>query len=278
MSALGRCAGCALAGRRWFGPGHARRTRRTRCLLATCAAVKPVTDAFGKRGRQWLASLELPVDERLTLNGCLRQVDMLDAELKALDRTLAQQALGSAEIQRLMTIPGVNVQIAAAFMAAVGDIRRFPSARQLVRYLGLDPRVRQSGNNETRHGRISKTGSSLARGMLGEAAWSVAQTPGPLRAFFERVRSRKGRPPGRGDRHRPQTREPVLVPANPRAGLCVRSSGDDPFQDPSARTHRRRPTTTRHCGHRRRSQDQDRPRSRTPARASGRNRIPANDR
>lgn len=32
----------------------------------------------------------------------------------------------------------------------------------------------------------------MARGMLGEAAWSVAQTPGPLRAFFERIRSRKG--------------------------------------------------------------------------------------
>lgn len=152
----------------------------------------PVTDAFGKRGREWLASLELPVDERLTLDGCLRQVDMLDAELTALDRELASHALACDEIRRLMTIPGVNVQTAAAFMAAIGDIRRFPSARQLVGYLGLDPRVRQSGNSQARHGHISKTGSSLARGMLGEAAWSVAQAPGPLRAFFERVRSRKG--------------------------------------------------------------------------------------
>jgi transposase len=38
----------------------------------------PVTDAFGKAGREWLAALELPVDERLTLDGCLRQVDVLD--------------------------------------------------------------------------------------------------------------------------------------------------------------------------------------------------------
>ena len=91
-----------------------------------------------------------------------------------------------------MTVPGVSLHTAAAFMAAVGDIRRFASARQLVGYLGLDPRVRQSGNADARHGRISKAGSSLARGMLGEAAWSVAQTPGPLRAFFERIRARKG--------------------------------------------------------------------------------------
>src|SRR3954452_4677421 len=152
----------------------------------------PVTDCFGKSGRAWLAGLQLPVDERLTLDGCLRQIDFLDSEISGLEAALATEALGSSEILRLMTVPGVSLHTAAAFIASVGDIRRFASARQLVGYLGLDPRVRQSGNAEARHGRISKAGSSLARGMLGEAAWSVAQTPGPLRAFFERIRARKG--------------------------------------------------------------------------------------
>jgi transposase len=152
----------------------------------------PVTDCFGKQRRAWLASLQLPIDERLTLDGCLRQIDFLDAEIDALDAALAERALRSPQILRLMTVPGVNVNTAAAFMASVGDIRRFSSARRLVGYLGLDPRVRQSGNADARHGHISKAGSSLARGMLGEAAWSAAQTPGPLRAFFERVRARKG--------------------------------------------------------------------------------------
>ena len=152
----------------------------------------PVTDCFGKSGRAWLSGLQLPLDERLTLDGCLRQIDFLDAEIRALEAALATEALDSPEILRLLSIPGVNLHTAAAFMAAVGDIRRFPSARQLVGYLALDPRVRQSGNAEAHHGRISKAGSSLARGMLGEAAWSVAQTPGPLRAFFERIRARKG--------------------------------------------------------------------------------------
>ena len=152
----------------------------------------PVTDAFGKAGREWLAGLELPVDERLTLDGCLRQVDFLDSEVVAIDREIAKQALAWPEVLRLMTVPGVNVQTAATFMAAVGDIRRFPSARQLVSYLGLDPRVRQSGNGPARHGRISKAGASETRHMLGEVAWKVMMTPGPLRAFFERVRARRG--------------------------------------------------------------------------------------
>lgn len=152
----------------------------------------PVTDAFGKTGRAWFAQLRLPIDERLTLDGCLRQVDFLDGEVAALDREVARVALQWPEIRRLMTVPGVNVQTAATFMASVGDIRRFPSARRLVSYLGLDPRVRQSGNSPARHGRISKAGASEARHMLGEAAWKVTLTPGPLRAFFLRVRARRG--------------------------------------------------------------------------------------
>jgi transposase len=36
-----------------------------------------------------------------------------------------------------MTVPGVNVIVAATSMAAVGDIRRFPDRRRLTAYLGL---------------------------------------------------------------------------------------------------------------------------------------------
>ena len=59
-------------------------------------------------------------------------------------------------------------------------------------YLGLNPSVRQSGPGPVHHGRITKRGRRYARGMLVEAAWAAAQTPGPLRAFFFRVRSRRG--------------------------------------------------------------------------------------
>jgi len=57
----------------------------------------------------------------------------------------------------------VNVICAATFPAAIGDIRRFETSRQLVGYLGLDPKVRQSGSSPARSGRISKQGSPQAR-------------------------------------------------------------------------------------------------------------------
>jgi transposase len=91
-----------------------------------------------------------------------------------------------------MTIPGVDATVALAIVAAVGDFGRFNSPNKLVSYLGLNPRVKQSGGQPAAHGRITKQGRAHARGMLVEAAWVAVKTPGPLRAFFERVRARRG--------------------------------------------------------------------------------------
>lgn len=152
----------------------------------------PVFDLAGEEGRRFLAALELPADERNTVSSCLRQVDFLDLELAEVDRALAQAAVASQEMRRLMTVPGVNLHTAATFMACVGDIGRFRDPRKLVSYLGLDPRVRQSGEEPTRYGHISKEGASEARHMLCEAAWIVVRYPSPLRAFSERIRARRG--------------------------------------------------------------------------------------
>lgn len=152
----------------------------------------PGTDLFGKRGRAWLESLELPWDERQTIEADLRRLDFCLGEQKLLDRQIAQLALGSAEIRRLMTIPGIDMVSAATMLAVIGDVRRFPSSRQLVGYLGLDARVRQSGSTPARTGRISKQGSAEARRILVEAAWACKRTPGPLRAFGQRVQARRG--------------------------------------------------------------------------------------
>jgi transposase len=121
----------------------------------------------------------------------MRQVEFLDREIEAVERLIATQALDSAEIRRLMTVPGVNVICAATFMAAIGDIRRFPSARKLTGYLGLDARVSQSGSSPATHGRISKQGSVAARHALVEASWSTVRQPGPMHAFYQRIRSRR---------------------------------------------------------------------------------------
>lgn len=161
-------------------------------LMRNLKARPPVTDLFGTRGRAWLAELDLPVDERETVDACLRQLDFLQGELDLADGQIAKHAVGSAEIRRLMTIPGIDVTAAASLMAAIGDIHRFPSSRHLVGYLGLHPKIRQSGSGPARHGHTSKQGSAAARQALTEAAWAATKAPGPLRAFGQRIASRRG--------------------------------------------------------------------------------------
>jgi transposase len=164
----------------------------TAVLVRNLKGRPPVSDLFGRRGRQWLAGLQFPADEHDTVQACLRQIDFLTTEIAHVDRQLAERALTSPEIKRLMTIPGVGVTTAATLIAAIGDIHRFPTAKRLVGYLGIDPRVRQSGQTPARQGRISKQGSSACRHVLVEAAWSAIKTPGPLRAFYQRTRTRRG--------------------------------------------------------------------------------------
>jgi transposase len=151
-----------------------------------------VSDLFGLAGRRWLEKLELPAEERETVDASLRQIDFLEQEIAEVERAIATDALASPEVKRLMTVPGVNVITAATFVAAVGDASRFAMPRRVVGYLGLDPRVRQSGSGPAKHGRISKQGSAPARYALVEGAWSVVRQPGPLRAFYERIRARRG--------------------------------------------------------------------------------------
>jgi len=156
-------------------------------LLRTLQGRPPVSDVFGKGGRAWLAKLELAIDERETVDAGLRQLDFLQHELAHVDRTIAEQALASPEIRRLMTIPGVDVTTAAALMAAIGDVTRFPSPRHLAGYLGLEPKLRQS--------------ASRSRG----------RAASPRRARLRqgtRSSKRPGRPRRRRDRCEPSRRAP----------------------------------------------------------------------
>ena len=127
-------------------------------LLRNLKGRAPASDLFGRKGRTWLAAQELPADERLTVDAGLRQLDFLGAELAAIDHLVAVEAQGDEGVRRLLTIPGIDVTTAVTLLAVIGDVRRFPSSRHLVGYLGLHPRVRQSGSGPAHH-----TGGSPSR-------------------------------------------------------------------------------------------------------------------
>ncbi len=152
----------------------------------------PHADLFNGRGRDWLASQDLPDDERSAITRHVREIDRLAEDLGDLDAEIAKDTVDDRAVQRLLTIAGVNAIVASGIVAAVGDISRFKEPQKLVSYFGLNPRVRQSGVGLAQYGRISKHGRSHARGLLVEAAWAASKAPGPLRAFFLRIRNKRG--------------------------------------------------------------------------------------
>ncbi|HEY2764122.1 MAG TPA: transposase, partial [Pseudonocardiaceae bacterium] len=92
----------------------------------------------------------------------LRQLDFHAEELRWIDADLGQAALARSEVPRLMSVPGVDATVALSIVAVVGDFTRFRTPEKLVAYLGLNPRVRQSGGQPASHGRITKAGSAHA--------------------------------------------------------------------------------------------------------------------
>jgi transposase len=152
----------------------------------------PHADLFGGKGRTWLRAQELPDDERAAIESHLAEYDRQTEALKLVERGIAEVALNDGNVKRLMTIPGIDMVVAVGVMAAIGRIDRFVCPDKLVAYLGLNPSVRQSGDGPARHGRISKRGRSDARHLLVEAAWQTVRSPGPMRAFYERVKGRRG--------------------------------------------------------------------------------------
>lgn len=165
---------------------------RIHAVLHRCLADCPVTDLFGVAGRAWLKEVALPEDERARVETTLRVHAALEEEIALADRALAKVALADERVERLMTIPGIGAVSALALVAVIGDVTRFRRPAKLVSYLGLDPKVRQSGEHEAWIGHISRAGHAHARGLVVEAAHAAVSTPGPLRAFFGRIERRRG--------------------------------------------------------------------------------------
>jgi transposase len=147
-------------------------------------------EVTSRAARDWVAGQKVDADTRWLLASDLRLMDALQGELDAMDKLLAQRGSVDPRVKLLMTLPGVSQHTAQALLAAIGDISRFPDADSLASYLGLVPTTRQSAGH-CYHGHITKQGRSHTRWMLIQASHSMRANPGPLGAFFRRLRKRK---------------------------------------------------------------------------------------
>jgi hypothetical protein len=114
----------------------------------------------------------------------------MEGEIHTVERDLARIVHQDPDVRRLMTVPGLALVSAVGLKAAIGDVRRFKAAPNLVSYFGLNPAVYQSGL-KAYNGHISRRGRSHARSVCIEVAHQLVKAPGPFRVFFERLRRRK---------------------------------------------------------------------------------------
>ena len=118
-------------------------------------------------------------------------VELLDGRLRPLERELRPLALADPRVELLRSIPGLGDLLGLTFAAVIGDVLRFPSARKLVGYSGLSPRVSQSGES-SRTGRLSKAGPGLLRWAAVEAAQNAYRPTNPWHPLYRDVKTRTG--------------------------------------------------------------------------------------
>lgn len=159
MRARQQCLAFLLRHGRIYGAGHKNWTQRHRQWLAT--------QTFEQNTHQivfqdYVEAVWAAKDRR----------SQLEAQIAA---ALAHWPLAPL-VEALRAVRGIDLISSVIFVAAVGDLGRFQSPRQLMAYLGLTPSEQSSGAR-VRRGAITRAGNSEARRMLVEAAWSYRYQP-----------------------------------------------------------------------------------------------------
>jgi transposase len=159
--------------------------------LAMSQGVCRKRQLWTERGRQEWESLRLGPWASRRRQELLELLDRLEPRLEELDQAVKVEAERRPAAVRLMEQKGVGAVTALAFVLTLGPVERFAHSRQVVSYLGLNPREHSSGGSQ-RLGHISKQGNQMLRWLLVEAAQSAVQHDPELRRRYLRLKFRRG--------------------------------------------------------------------------------------
>lgn len=155
----------------------------------------PAGKAFATGAHAWWLSLDLSPSEGLRVRqdlALLNALDPLIAEVEKELGTLSTSKQWEKEIPLLLQLPGIGMLLAMTLLSAIGEISRFPCAKQLVGYAGLGARVHASGQVQ-RGGRITKEGRSELRVAMVEAAWIAVEHHPYWKKLFGQLSARLGK-------------------------------------------------------------------------------------
>lgn len=147
------------------------------------------------------ADNHLPDILRPYISDVLEEVRTLKGQIVRIEHCLRELTEQDPVVQRLLHIPGIGLLGSTALRAAIGDITRFRSGRELASWLGLTAREHSSGEKR-RLGGISKRGDAYLRTLLVHGARSAllaarraalaGRPPDRLRAWALKTEQRRG--------------------------------------------------------------------------------------
>ena len=164
-------------------------------VLAKEGVAVPMSDLFGVAGQRLLDEVQLARAYRIRVESLRDLIELCNREIAMLEKEVAPYFAGDLGYHAVQAIPGVGPVLASIFVAEIGDVTRFSSARHLCSWAGLTPTHHESDDKVNR-GHITKQGSRLVRWAAVEA---VTRQRGatPIRAHHHRVAERRGTRIGR---------------------------------------------------------------------------------
>jgi len=159
-------------------------------VLGKEGAIPELSELWGPADARWLDDQQLGEAYRDRVESLRRLIRRYDTEVVRLDRKVHARLRDDAGYRTIQQLSGVGPVLGAVFVAEIGDISRFDSAKRLASWAGLTPRHRESDTRVIR-GPITKQGSGLVRWAAIEA---VARYRGgaPIQASYRRIAQRKG--------------------------------------------------------------------------------------
>lgn len=149
-------------------------------------------NTWTKRWHAWLETLPLPDSVRWILTRHLQQLQVLQEEIRAIEKRLLAQVAADPVVQRLQTLKGVGLITAVTLRAEIGRFDRFRNGKQLSRFCGLSPRNSSSGQRMADAGLI-KAGQPQLRATLVQTAHVLVRHDMRWRQFAHELR-RRGKP------------------------------------------------------------------------------------
>lgn len=162
---------------------------------------KTVDDIVERSANRWLRNRgeevkavvkgTLSQSDVFILRECVDMVKQLDEKILRVDAKI-ESLVDERDVDIVASVPGVGRKSAAAITAEIGDAKRFADGKKIASAAGLAPFVYQSaGKNFT--GKITKQGSKWLRRIMVEVAHAAVRArDSKLRAFYLRVKARKG--------------------------------------------------------------------------------------